>query len=205
MLINFIILRNYVLGYCIESTRIDKESVIYKEIKNNMEERNIKLSLEKAREFYSKGGEFKDLALSAFTEDEILISKLPKTWEEFCNNYKIQEEECYINTYAEIKKAVLSRDRLRYGDSNVLPNKQAAEAHLALIKLHQLRDCYRQGWTPDWNNSIQKKYVIYNPEGKFTISPYYCHSHFLAFQNEKRAEDFLNNFRDLIVKAGDLI
>lgn len=48
-----------------------------------MKERNIKLSLEKAREFYSKGGEFKDLALSAFTEDEILISKLPKTWEEF--------------------------------------------------------------------------------------------------------------------------
>lgn len=51
-----------------------------------MEERNIKLSIEKAREFYSKGGEFKDLALSAFTEDEILISKLPKTWEEFCKN-----------------------------------------------------------------------------------------------------------------------
>ena len=44
-----------VIGSCIESTRKDKESVIYKEIKNNMEERNIKLSLEKARELYSKG------------------------------------------------------------------------------------------------------------------------------------------------------
>lgn len=77
--------------------------------------------------------------------------------------------------------------------------------HLALMQLHQLRDCYRQGWTPDWNNSIQKKYVIHNLEGKFTISPYYCHSHFLAFQNEKRAEEFLNNFRDLLGQAGDLI
>lgn len=49
-----------------------------------LEERNIKLSLEKAREFYSKGGEFKDLALSAFTEEEILMSvpALPKTWGE---------------------------------------------------------------------------------------------------------------------------
>ena len=79
-----------VIGYCTESTRKDKESVIYKEIKNNMEERNIKLSLEKAREFYSKGGEFKDLALSAFTEDEILL-KLPKTWEEFCNKYPVKD------------------------------------------------------------------------------------------------------------------
>lgn len=57
-----------VIGACTESTRKDKETVIYKEIKNNMEERNIKLSIEKAREFYSKGGEFKDLALSAFTK-----------------------------------------------------------------------------------------------------------------------------------------
>ena len=42
-------------------------------------------------------------------------------------------------------------------------------------------------------------------KGKFAISPYYFHSHFLAFQNEKRAKEFLNNFRDLIEQAGDLI
>lgn len=175
-----------------------------------MEERNIKLSIEKAREFYSKGGEFKDLALSAFTEDEILISKLPKTWEEFCNNYKIQEEECYINTYAEIKKAVLSRDRLRYGDSNVLPNKQAAEAHLALIKLHQLRDCYRQGWMPDLEDG-SFKYCIegyYNSDIrsiKYRVVNLSYTSTFLSFPTNELAEEFLNNFRDLIVKAGDLI
>ena len=92
-----------------------------------------------------------------------------------------------------------------FWDRNLLPSKQAAEQHLALMQLHQLRDCYRQGWIPDWNNSIQNKYVIYNFEGKFTISPYYCHSHFLAFQNEKRAEEFLTNFKDLIGQAGDLI
>lgn len=194
------------IGSCIESTRTDKESVIYKEIKNNMEERNIKLSLEKAREFYSKGGEFKDLALSAFTEDEILISKLPKTWEEFCNNCDARyNKDSYINFYSNIISRQFFIKRLRYDDRNLLPSREIAEQHLALMQLHQLRDCYRQGWIPDWNNSIQKKYVIYNLEGKFTISPYYCHSHFLAFQNEKRAEDFLNNFRDLIVKAGDLI
>lgn len=40
-----------------------------------METRNIKLTLEKAKEFYDKGGEFRDLALSAFSKEEILAQK----------------------------------------------------------------------------------------------------------------------------------
>lgn len=134
-------------------------------------------------------------------EDE---PQLPKTWEEFCKHNKINENDYYLNPISRTIKAEIN-ERHIYNDRNVLPNKQAAEQHLALMQLHQLRDCYRQGWIPDWNNSIQNKYVIYNLEGKFTISPYYCLSHFLAFQNEKRAEEFLNNFRDLIEQACDLI
>ena len=139
---------------------------------------------------------------------EDIKPQLPKTWEEFCkqNNINKNKEEAFIHTSGEIEtiKKVNTQRIVDY-DKNVLPSRQAAEQHLALMQLHQLRDCYRQGWTPNWNNSIQNKYVIYNFEGKFTISPYYCHSHFLAFQNEKRAEEFLNNFRDLIEQAGDLI
>ena len=140
---------------------------------------------------------------------------LPKTWEEFCKQNNINKEEAFICTSCEIEtiKKVNAQRFIDY-DKNVLPSKQAAEQHLALMQLHQLRDCYRQGWTPNWKDFesnkyciifIDYKYVIYNLEGKFTISPYYCHSHFLAFQNEKRAEEFLNNFRDLIEQAGDLI
>ena len=130
--------------------------------------------------------------------------KLPETWEEFCYDYKIQEEECYINTDAEIKKAVSSRDRLIYGDSNVLPNKQAAEAHLALIKLHQLRDCYRQGWKPDYLGESRKWYITkyYN---RPVVSTTCNFSEFLSFQSKGIAQEFLNNFRDLIKQAGDLI
>ena len=137
---------------------------------------------------------------------ENIKPSLPKTWEEFCKQNNINKEEAFICTSCEIEtiKKVNAQRIVDY-DKNVLPSKQAAEQHLALMQLHQLRDCYRQGWTPNWNNSIQNKYVIYNLEGKFTISPYYWHSHFLAFQNEKRAEEFLNNFRDLIEQAGDLI
>ena len=136
---------------------------------------------------------------------EDIKPKLPKTWEEFCNNYKIQEEECYINIDAEIEKAVLSRNRLIYGDSNVLPNKQAAEAHLALIKLHQLRNCYRQGWVPNWNNENEERYSILHNTIYYIITDTTIASKFLTFQSVKIAREFLDNFRDLIEQAGDLI
>ena len=200
-----------VLGYCIESIRKDKESVIYKEIKNNMEERNIKLSLEKARELYSKGGEFKDLALAAFTEDEILISKLPKTWEEFCkNNLTKYKKSYFIDRESSIKAFVSSRVGDANIDRNLLPSIEAAEQHLALMQLHQLRDCYRQGWTPDLEDE-SFKYCIegyYNSDIrsiKYRVVNLSYTSTFLSFPTNELAEEFLNNFRDLIVQAGDLI
>ena len=136
---------------------------------------------------------------------EDIKPQLPKTWEEFCYNNDRKPNEAFITNSSEIQLITEQHERKPFVDRNILPSKHAAKQHLTLMQLHQLRDCYRQGWIPDWNNSIQNKYVIYNLEGKFAISPYYCHSHFLAFQNEKRAEEFLNNFRDLIEQAGDLI
>ena len=135
---------------------------------------------------------------------EDIKPQLPKTWEEFCNNYEIQEEERYINTDAEIKRAAPSRNRLIYEDSNVLPNKQAAEAHLALMQLHQLRDCYRQGWMP--NLTIPKSnFAIFYMKGKYSVEEFMYSSEFLSFQSKEIAQEFLTNFRKLIEKAGDLI
>lgn len=172
-----------------------------------MEARIITLTLEKAREFYKKGGEFRDLALSAYTEEELVEIMLPKTWEEFCNNYTVQKGEYFIDSNSIIRQVSLDNLRLPCRDSNLLPDRQAAEAHLALIKLHQLRDCYRQGWKPDWEDDSTPKYCIYcvNKEQKFDIDRFYERHEFLAFQSIKLAEEFLNNFRDLILQAGDLI
>lgn len=130
---------------------------------------------------------------------------LPKTWDEFCEQNLIKRGEYFLNSFSTSEQGTCETIRHKDSDRNILPSEQAAEQHLALMQLHQLRDCYRQGWIPDWNDSTQDKYIIFNLVGKFTISLYYCHSHFLAFQDEKRAEEFLNNFKDLIEQAGDLI
>ena len=190
--------------YCSASYRDDNKSIIFKEVED-METRTIKLTLEKAKEFYKKGGEFKELALSAFTEEELTKGGLPKTWEEFCNNYKVQKEACFIDSDSDIV-VVSSGTRLIDSDQNLLPNKQAAEAHLALMQLHQLRDCYRQGWEPNWSDGEDKYCIVrsYN-DTNHLVAAYKGAKVFLSFQSADIARLFLKNFRGLIEAAGDLV
>ena len=130
--------------------------------------------------------------------------QLPKTWVEFCNQNKIRKGECSIDIYGNTLEHGEGVDRSYVYDRNTLPNKQAALAHLALMQLHQLRDCYRQGWEPDWNDNYDK-YIIIKNRGKHGVFAASGISRFLAFQDKETAKEFLTNFRDLIEQAGDLI
>ena len=102
---------------------------------------------------------------------ENIKPKLPKTWEEFCEQNKVKI--------------------------------QVTEQHLPLIQLHQLRDCYRQGWTP----TVDKVSfgIIRRVGGDLDTDRFMYSSRFLSFQSAEIAKEFLDNFRDLIEQAGDLI
>ena len=134
---------------------------------------------------------------------EDIKPKFPKTWEEFCEQNEIKKNEYYVDTSSCI---IVISDSKRYSgsDRNLLPSKEAAEAHLALMQLHQLRDCYREGWEPDWNNDCNK-YIIVKNRDKYVVFGGNWTNQFLSFQDRERAEEFLTNFRELIEKAGDLI
>lgn len=137
---------------------------------------------------------------------EDITPKLPETWEEFCKLYPIKGNEYYIESNGVIRLA--NNGNMLYGvTQNIISPFETAKAHLALIQLHQLRDCYRQGWIPDWRNKEYNKYCISyfkNPE-EYSINHYVNTPHFLSFQSKKLAEKFLKNFRNLIKQAGDLI
>ena len=163
-----------------------------------MESRNIALTLDKAKEWYKQGGELKEVALQAYKEEELTNDELPKTWEEFCENYPLK------NGYFTVDGCVIKYFGNNDRDINTLSSYEAAKAHLALIQLHQLRDCYRQGWVPDWEDS-NRKYVIGHYGASFDINWYAGVNSFLSFQTAELANEFLKNFRDLIEKAGDLI
>ena len=135
---------------------------------------------------------------------EDIIQKLPETWEEFCKLYPIKEEECYIELNS-IPTEVSIGERFDHDDKNILPSKKAAEAHLALMQLHQLRDCYRQNWKPDWKNNCQAKYCIEFSNYQYRIFKYFVSCRFLSFQSEDVAKKFLICFKNLIKQAEDLI
>ena len=169
-----------------------------------MEERSIKISLERAREWYNRGGEYKELALSAFSEEEIKASMLPNTWEEFCEMHSVKCTEYYIDIDS-IITGTTSNIKLPNADKNMLPSLEAAKAHLAYMQLHQLRDCYRQGWVPDWSDSNQCKWCIMFDTDTFIVQTGIFYNRFLSFQSKEIAEKFFNNFQELIKLAGDLI
>ena len=134
---------------------------------------------------------------------EDIEPQLPKTWEEFCNQNKEKENERYIDNCCYIMEAY-GGYRQKDTDRNLLPNEKAAEQHLALMQLHQLRDCYRQGWNPSYLYDEQK-YNIINDVGLLEIRCSNIRVSFLSFQTREIAEQFLNNFKELIIQAGDLI
>ena len=163
------------------------------------EKRNITLTLDKAKEWYKKGRELKEIALQAFTEKE--LNPLPRSWEEFCERFPIDQGEAYINSISKVIEHRNPCNRDLTEDRHVYPSKKSAEAHLAMIQLEQLRDCWRQGWKPIENNT---GYSITNYHTNYVITTFSFIS-FLSFPTYEMTEEFLKCFRDLIEKAGDLI
>ena len=166
---------------------------LYKEMK---EERSIKLTLEKAKEWYKKGGELKEIALQAFTEQE--LNPLPRNWEEFATNHA--RMGYYISADG---KPLMCASSGKLSSPHVCPSQKSAEAHLALIQLEQLRNCWWNGWKPIWD--ISEKWCIRLWGNELCIGITTNISRFLTFPTKEMAEEFLKCFRDLIEKAGDLI
>lgn len=78
--------------------------------------------------------------------------------------------------------------------------------YVALRKLEVLRDIYRDGWAPDWCDE-ERKLCITRFKNKVKVESYMNCPHVLSFStiNEGRADQFLNNFRDLIEEASPLL
>ena len=177
-------------GECQKSSRSDR-GVIFKKVED-MEERAIKLTLDKAKEFYSKGGEFKDLALSAFTVEELTHKELPKTWKEYKENWAEREKSIRLVDISEVEL-----DKIKL-------SKDITSAHNALLALHLLRDCYRQGWKPDFSDKATKYCVKVKKDYVYIYTSMET-SCFLSFQTHDIANEFIENFKDLIFKAWDLL
>lgn len=116
--------------------------------------------------------------------------ELPKTWESciwiLLDNGKLAQETV---------KEVTFRHSVPKGLSAPMT---------ALSQLLACREVYRGGWKPDWNED-KTKYIIYMEDGNIIKSGAYRESRILSFQSAEVRDQFLENFRDLIKEAKELI
>ena len=140
---------------------------------------------------------------------EDIKPQLPKTWEEYFT-FHFPVDKFPENHYACAKTSLFSCHTTNSDyesvlqTKNILTSDKTIKQHLAFMQLHQLRDCYREGWEPDWNNDCNK-YIIVKNRDKYVVFGGNWTNQFLSFQDRERAEEFLDNFRELIEQAGDLI
>lgn len=130
-------------------------------------------------------------------------NKLPKTWEEFCKNNPINRNEYWIDFDSTIIHSEFGeRENV---DRNLLPNEEYAKAMLALCQLIQLRNCYNEGWQPNWRDNKSCKYCIEIDRYNIVFDNWYSLQRILAFKTKELRNEFFNNFKDLIEIAKPLL
>lgn len=135
--------------------------------------------------------------------NEIILKEakkeLPKTWEECIA--KVENLE-FINGIGNIEKAKFDL-QVDFSHRNDVP-KGLGKPLLALCQLLICREVYRQGWKPNWDES-KAKYVIGCEYNNIYKDKMYNLQSLLSFQSEEIRDKFIENFRDLIEEAKELI
>ena len=163
-----------------------------------METRNVKVSLETAKRWYEQGGEFKEMALSAFTESE--LNPVRNEWERkfigkeidgvyFASDGCIYKMDCICN----------------YSEKGTYKTEKQAKSALAYAQLTQLMALpeYNGDWVPDWSSSGDK-FIIGRYSGKIEIN--YCKETYypISFKSSEIRNKFLDNNLDLLKEYFEL-
>ncbi len=119
--------------------------------------------------------------------------KLPEKWSELETI-----DGFYVNRCSEIHRADCY---VGIANQNVFKTKEQAESSITLAKLTQVLAVYNEGWEQELH---EDGYIIYfvNNDLKIYLN---CNPFFLKFQSEEKAELFLKNFKEDIIKASPLL
>ena len=174
---------------CSYSTRIDGNSVIFKEV-TDMEQRTIKLDIETARKWYNGSDDsLKTLALQVFSEDELKTHV--KVWEDLFNAPKNYKGFC-IKSNSNLEGRVILGD----SDKCVFVDEKHAKSALAMAQISQLMPYYTEPIACNEGNWV----IIADGHGDFITQQfkYKSNPNILRFKTIEQANDFLNNNEQLV-------
>ena len=140
------------------------------------------------------------------TFEEIVFKKveksLPKSWLEAIERKKYNG--FYVSGSSGINKCVIED----ITDLSTFPTEEEAEACLALSQLCVLRDVYNEelldDWA-DWTDYNQDKFCVNFYEDKIDKCCFNVTREVLTFKTKELRDEFLENFKDLIIKAKPLL
>ena len=164
-----------------------------------MEARNVKVTLETAKRWYEQGGEFKEMALSAYTEAE--LNPIRNEWgSRFLNGYI--EGYC-INLLSNIEDVKGSASSF---DKNLFKTEKQAKSALAYAQLTQLMALpeYNGDWVPDWSNINERKYVLCRLKKKIEVDNTVSLHFPISFKSQQIRDKFLENNYDLLKEYFEL-
>ena len=163
-----------------------------------METRNVKVSIETAKRWYEQGGEFKEIALSAFTEAE--LNPIRNEWESKILGKDI--DGFYISSLSYV---VQFNNNCAKGDNATFKTEKQAKSALAYAQLTQLMALpeYNGDWVPDWNDE-DIKFIIRRYGNVIDVDYYSNIYHHISFKSEKIRDKFLENNYDLLKEYFEL-
>lgn len=163
-----------------------------------METRNVKVSIETAKRWYVQGGEFKEMALSAFTEAE--LNPIRNEWES--KIYRKDIDGFYISSLSYV---VQLKNNCSKSDKATFKTENQAKSALAYAQLTQLMALpeYNGDWVPDWSDG-DTKFVIRRCVNTIDVDYYTNTQHFIAFKSREIRDKFYENNYDLLKEYFEL-
>jgi len=176
------------------------ENVIMDELNKVMETRNVKVTLETAQRWYGQGGEFKEMALSAYTEAELnpvkneWASKVIDYGTKFISGWYLGDDSVYKETNSENT------------DKSTFKTEKQAKSALAYAQLTQLMALpeYNGDWVADWNVVCDTKYVIKRSNKSFFADEHSSIYEPISFKSKVIRNKFLENNYDLLKEYFEL-
>ncbi len=184
----WVTVENVIMDELKEITESNKKTV--------METRNVKVTLETAQRWYGQGGEFKEIALSAFTESE--LNPIRNEWESKISGkpiygYLIDSDDSMVCEFEE-------NFRASFDSKCCFKTEKQAKSALAYAQLTQLMALpeYNGDWVADWNVVCTTKYVIKRSNKSFFADEHSSIYEPISFKSKVIRNKFLENNRDLL-------
>ena len=173
-----------------------------------METRNVKIKLETANRWYEQGDEFKEMALSAFTEAE--LNPIRNEWESMfvgkkIKGYFIDHDESSIIFFDSEESQFIDDGGISPDCKNIFKTEKQAKSALAYAQLTQLMALpeYNGDWVPDWSDD-ERKYIIRLYWSGIDTASYSNTHHPISFKSAEIRDKFLENNYDLLKEYFEL-